>query len=109
VCGREIPVGVEVACSPYVLSRNAELYGEDVDEFRPERYLGDEEKVARMVRMDFVFGYGPRHCIGMDLSQFVTVKAVIAVSLACVWFLTRIRCLAMRLLTCVGRLAIPSL
>jgi cytochrome P450 len=78
LCGRLVPAGVEVGCSPYVLSRNRELYGEDVDEFRPERYSdASPEWLAKAARYDFTFGYGPRHCIGQSLSHFVTCKAVV--------------------------------
>ncbi|KAK4183233.1 cytochrome P450 [Podospora australis] len=78
LCGQFIPAGVEVACSPYVLSRNKDLYGDDVHDFRPERYSeASNEWVAKAVRYDFTFGYGPRHCIGQNLSHFVTCKAIV--------------------------------
>ncbi|ETS76485.1 hypothetical protein PFICI_11872 [Pestalotiopsis fici W106-1] len=78
LCGRFVPPGVEVACSPYVLSRNRDLYGPDVHSFRPERYSeASEEWVAKAARYDFVFGYGPRHCIGQRLSHFLTCKAIV--------------------------------
>ncbi|KAH8200943.1 hypothetical protein TruAng_004881 [Truncatella angustata] len=81
LCGRLVPAGVEVACSPYVASRNRELFGEDVHLFRPERYSdASPEWVAKAARYDFTFGYGPRHCIGKTLSHLITVKAIVQVS-----------------------------
>jgi cytochrome P450 len=81
LCGRFIPAGVEIACSPYVISRNKEIFGEDVHVFRPERYAdADPAWVAIAARYDFTFGYGPRGCIGQGLSQLITVKAIVHVS-----------------------------
>jgi cytochrome P450 len=80
ICGRVVPASVEVACSLYVISRNSDIFGEDVHSFRPERYSNaDPEWAARAARYDFSFGYGPRHCIGKTLSHLITVKAIIQV------------------------------
>lgn len=81
LCGRLVPVGVEVACSPYVISRNRDFFGDDVQSFRPERYSDSSpEWLARAARYDFTFGYGPRHCIGQTLSHLITCKAIVQVS-----------------------------
>jgi cytochrome P450 len=81
LCGRFVPAGVEVACSPYVLSRSRDMFGDDANDFRPERYLDSSpEWVAKAARYDFTFGYGPRQCIGQTLSHFITCKAVVQVS-----------------------------
>lgn len=78
-----MPFGVEVACSPFVISRNRDIFGDDVHFFRPERYSDASlEWVAKAARYDFTFGYGPRHCIGKTLSHLVTVKAIVQVRIA---------------------------
>ncbi|KAK4150066.1 cytochrome P450 [Chaetomidium leptoderma] len=79
LCGRFVPAGVEVACSPYVLSRSRDMFGDDADDFRPERYLESStpEWVAKAARYDFTFGYGPRQCIGQTLSHFITCKTIV--------------------------------
>ncbi|KAK3302659.1 cytochrome P450 [Chaetomium strumarium] len=78
LCGNFVPAGVEVACSPFVLNRSRELFGDDVDAFRPERYAeATPEWLAKAARYDFTFGYGPRQCIGQTLSQFIAYKAIV--------------------------------
>lgn len=79
VCGRRVPPGVQVAASPYTLSRDRELYGDDVDAFRPERFLEDPDRAAKAARLDFTFGYGPRGCIGKSLSDVVVAQSMVQV------------------------------
>lgn len=44
VCGRFLPPGTVVGMNPYVVNRHRATFGEDSDEWRPERWLeGDEE------------------------------------------------------------------
>lgn len=80
VQGRWIPKGTEIGASPYAISHDRNLYGEDVDVFRPERYLEDPEWAAKVARHEFIFGYGPRNCIGKYLSNIVLAKAIVEVS-----------------------------
>lgn len=40
--GSFLPGGSTVGVNPYLISRNKEMYGDDVEEFRPERWLRDE-------------------------------------------------------------------
>lgn len=81
LCGRHVPRDVEVACSPYVISRNRDFFGDDVESFRPERYMNcSSEWAAKAARYEFTFGYGPRHCIGQTLSHLITCKAIVQVS-----------------------------
>ncbi len=44
---------------------NKEVWGEDAEEFRPERMLDDER---RHLLAWFPFGAGPRTCVGMKLA-----------------------------------------
>lgn len=74
--GRIIAAGTKVGINPWVSTRNTDIYGEDADEFRPERWLQaeDETKVAygarlkRMRDVDFTFGSGNRICIGRNMA-----------------------------------------
>ncbi|ROV95320.1 hypothetical protein VSDG_06090 [Cytospora chrysosperma] len=79
VCGRRVPPGVQIAASPYTMSRDRGLYGEDVDYFRPERFLEDPARAAKAARLDFTFGYGPRGCIGKHLSEMILAKTIVQV------------------------------
>ncbi|KAK3363004.1 cytochrome P450 [Lasiosphaeria hispida] len=65
-----LPGGTVVACAPYVIHQNKECFGEDVAEFRPERYL--EKKGADLLAMEkanLAFGLGNRICIGRHIAD----------------------------------------
>lgn len=68
--GQQIVVGI------YTLNRNKEIFGEDADEYRPERWLEDDKR-DRSVEKAFSFTAwsplmtflaGPRGCIGYRFS-----------------------------------------
>ncbi|CAM1511888.1 Fc.00g094010.m01.CDS01 [Cosmosporella sp. VM-42] len=74
--GRFIAPGTKVGINPWVSSRNSEVYGEDAEIYRPERWLqaGDEyddayaARLKRMKDSDFTFGSGNRICVGRNLA-----------------------------------------
>ncbi|KAI1500358.1 cytochrome P450 [Biscogniauxia marginata] len=74
--GRTIAPGTIVGMNQWVVTRNKDIFGDDVDTFRPERWLrgGDESEVdytSRLKRMkdaDFSFGGGNRVCTGRHLA-----------------------------------------
>lgn len=77
VCGEHIPGGVIVGCNAWVLHRRPEIFGEDVDTFRPERWL--EASPAQQKEMKatmFQFGAGARTCIGKNISLLEMYKLV---------------------------------
>ena len=83
--GRFIPGGINVGINPAVTNRNIEIFGEDADEFNPDRWLkkDGETEVAfenRHKRMkevvDFVFGGGNRICMGKYLAMLETYKLI---------------------------------
>lgn len=45
--------GTRVAVNGWVLHRNKDIFGEDADVFRPERWLEDEERAKKMDRFMF--------------------------------------------------------
>jgi cytochrome P450 len=51
--GRKFPGGVSIAVNGWVLHRDKEAFGADADDFRPERWLEDEENAKRMERYMF--------------------------------------------------------
>lgn len=77
ICGSWAPGGTQVACSPWVLHRNTAIYGEDVEAYRPERWLDDSpERVAAMQRTLFQFGGGAHTYIGKNISLLEIYKLV---------------------------------
>lgn len=77
VCGEKIPGGTIVGCNAWVLHRRPEIFGKDVDEFRPERWLeADPARLKEMKGTMFQFGAGPRTCIGRNISVLEIYKLV---------------------------------
>ncbi|KAK6217840.1 hypothetical protein LQW54_003128 [Pestalotiopsis sp. IQ-011] len=60
--------GTRVAVNGWVLHRDKDIFGDDADVFRPERWLEDEEKAKTMDRFMFQFGGGAHVCIGRNLA-----------------------------------------
>ncbi|KZL82686.1 cytochrome p450 [Colletotrichum incanum] len=62
-----VPAGTEVNFSTHVLHRRADLWGEDADEFVPERW--ERKRGTAGAAWHFVpFNGGPRICIGQQLA-----------------------------------------
>ena len=51
--GHFFPGGTSVAVNGWVLHRDREAFGQDADDFRPERWLEDEERARKMERYMF--------------------------------------------------------
>ncbi|KAF2744728.1 cytochrome P450 [Sporormia fimetaria CBS 119925] len=66
--GTFVPEGVDVTSHAYVVHRDKELYGDDAEDFRPERWLEDERRAAEFDAASFTFSIGPRVCIGKDIA-----------------------------------------
>lgn len=69
-----IPAGTIIGANPWVIHRNKSIFGEDVDAFRPERWLGDD--ASEMRRFFFAFGAGSRSCIGRNISWMEMSKLI---------------------------------
>ena len=51
ICGHLLPPGTVVGMNPYVVNRHRSTFGDDADEWRPERWLeGDEEHKRKLKR-----------------------------------------------------------
>lgn len=50
LCGAHLPAGTIVGVNPAVIHRNQDIFGEDADQFRPERWLDEEARVKEMDR-----------------------------------------------------------
>ncbi|KAF2101842.1 pisatin demethylase [Rhizodiscina lignyota] len=77
ILGEHIPAGTIVGCNAWVLHRRPEIFGEDVDVYRPERWLeASEAQLRDMKGTMFQFGAGARTCIGKNISLMEVYKLV---------------------------------
>ncbi|OHW97906.1 benzoate 4-monooxygenase cytochrome p450 [Colletotrichum incanum] len=74
--GHLFPGGTQVAVNGWVLHRDKRTFGQDADDYRPERWLVDVEEAKRMERYMFQFGGGSHVCIGRNLALLEINKAV---------------------------------
>ena len=82
--GSFLPGGTIVGLNPYLLARNREVWGDDAESFRPERWFrgageGEEAFQARLRAMndaDLSFGGGRRICIGKNMGLIQVFKVV---------------------------------
>ncbi|OWM88664.1 hypothetical protein CDL15_Pgr002431 [Punica granatum] len=61
-----IPAGVEQSLVVLLVHHDRELWGEDAQEFEPERFSEGISKVTNNRVMYFQFGWGPQICIRMN-------------------------------------------
>ena len=63
--GEFVPKGTYIVISPFAINRSLELWGEDADEFNPDRW---EKPVANSYSF-LTFLSGPRSCIGASFAK----------------------------------------
>lgn len=62
VDGYHLPTGTIVGVNAWVIHRNTEIFGPDVDAFKPERWL-EVEKEKNLEMKRYIFSVGsPREC-----------------------------------------------
>ena len=77
ILGHFIPGGTIVGCNAWVLHRRPEIFGADVDAFRPERWLeAPPQQLRDMKATMFQFGAGARTCLGKNISLLELYKLV---------------------------------
>ncbi|KAK4202119.1 cytochrome P450 [Triangularia verruculosa] len=87
--GQYLPEATAVAMNPYVLCRNKAVWGQDVEEFKPERWLRLEEeteakyhdRLQAMNNADLTFGAGSRMCLGKHLGLNQIYKGLATLAL----------------------------
>jgi beta-ring hydroxylase len=73
--GMHIPAGTGIMVSVWALHRSKLIWGEDADDFKPERF-NDENSKGRHPYAFIPFSQGPRNCIGQNLA-IVEAKVVL--------------------------------
>ncbi|EME49031.1 cytochrome P450-like protein [Dothistroma septosporum NZE10] len=77
VLGNRIPGGTIVGCNAWVVHRRPEVFGNDPDTFRPERWLEAKPDQLREMKASMLqFGAGARTCIGKNISLLEIYKLV---------------------------------
>jgi len=76
VAGYEVPAGALVCVSPWLLHRRPEAWGEDVEDFVPDRFARRDDVFAPGGSF-LPFGAGPRQCIGQ---QFALLESTIVLA-----------------------------
>ncbi|MQM04667.1 hypothetical protein Taro_037473 [Colocasia esculenta] len=76
--GITIPRGVDVVAPVIYIHHDREIWGEDADEFNPERFSQGISKAGKEHNAFFPFGWGPRGCLGQ---HFAMMEAKIALTM----------------------------
>jgi len=74
--------GEAVGYCPYVMHRRKDLYGEDAEEFRPERWDSNEPNKVDLKKIGWgyvPFNGGPRVCVGQDFALLEASYAIVRI------------------------------
>lgn len=85
--GTFLPQGSVVVWCPWAMNRSRLTWGDDADEFRPERWLvagGGGEKAAAVMQKSAsefpVFNGGARLCLGKKMAELIAVQVIATVA-----------------------------
>lgn len=76
LCNKHIPAGYRVGMNPAVVQLDKGVFGEDANQFRPERWLEGEERTRAMDKAIIAFGAGTRQCTGKNASFTMTHSGI---------------------------------
>lgn len=80
--GLILPAGTSAGCMVAAVHLDKEVYGEDTEVFRPERWLlADGEKLRRMEGAFMGFSRGRRVCLGQHVAMLQLKKALSALAM----------------------------
>lgn len=80
--GTFIPGGTRIGYCAWGIFRDKEIWGDDADEFRPERWLeASPEKLKELEStLELVFSYGKWQCLGRSVALIELNKVFVEVS-----------------------------
>ncbi|PQE07773.1 cytochrome P450 protein [Rutstroemia sp. NJR-2017a BVV2] len=84
IAGEWVKGGTIVGCNAWVIHHRREIFGEDVDVYRPDRWFveegkdreAEEKRIKEMNGTMLHFGMGARTCIGKNISLLEIYKLV---------------------------------
>lgn len=82
LCGVSLPAGTAVGFNATAMMRRKDIFGQDPEVFRPERFLECDEKTKmNMIHtVELAFGYGRWMCLGKSLALIELNKIFFEVS-----------------------------
>jgi len=77
-----LPGGTGIGHNTLALTRNREVFGDDVDVFRPERFIecSEDKKIERVQALEIIFGGGRWQCAGKAVAMMELNKIFFEVS-----------------------------
>jgi cytochrome P450 len=66
--GHFVPPGTDVTTYAYTVQRDRAFYGDDAEEFNPDRWMISQKRNFELEAAQFTFGVGPRVCLGKDIA-----------------------------------------
>lgn len=86
VDGRILPEGTHIGVSFWGMMRDPDVFGDDADVFRPERWIYTEKDNLRVMEksLECVFSPGRYTCLGKDLAILQVNKVLVGVSFSTV-------------------------
>ena len=77
ILDQHIPGNIIVSCNAWIMHHHKPTFGDDVDAFRPSRWLdASPEKLSAMNKAMLVWGTGPNTCIGKNIAFLELFKVV---------------------------------
>ena len=82
IANQTIPRGTRVGTCVYGILRSKNIFGQDAEVYRPERWLGaNGPELTRMNQAgDVIFGSGKYQCLGKAIAMYELRKSISAVS-----------------------------
>ena len=72
-----VPAAVDITLPLLHIHHDRDLWGDDAEEFKPERFSEGVAKASKDKLAFFPFGWGPRMCIG---NHFATIQVKVALA-----------------------------
>ncbi|PWN47165.1 cytochrome P450 [Violaceomyces palustris] len=78
ICGKFFPEGTTVSVPAYTVHRDKEVWGEDAEEYNPDRWLEPDAK-RRFEKAFVPFSIGPRACVGRNVAMMELTILIAAI------------------------------